>query len=98
MEEDEFRRRLSERGYAEPEVKAYAPGTDGPMHAHEFAVSLLVLDGEFTLARPDGTTTYRPGECCDLPAGAMHTERTGTEGARVLLGKKRPPAEGAPPQ
>ena len=89
MEEQEFREALRAGGFEDGEHKEYAPGTDGPLHTHDFAVMLLVLDGDFTLAREDGATTFRPGEVCELAAGVMHAERTGAAGARVLLGKKQ---------
>ena len=88
MDEEQFRQRLREKGYGEGQFKEFAPNTDGPMHTHDFSVMLLVLSGEFTLARAGGATTFRSGECCELAAGAEHAERTGSSGARVLLGKK----------
>lgn len=88
MNEEQFRQQLREKGYGEAQIKEYAPNTDGPMHTHDVSVMLLVLNGEFTLAQPNGATTYKPGECCELVAGAEHTERAGPEGARVLLARK----------
>jgi quercetin dioxygenase-like cupin family protein len=88
MTEEKFGKRLRENGYGEEQHKEFAPNTDGPMDSHDFSVMLLVMSGEFTLAQPGGSTTYGPGECCELPAGAEHAERTGPSGARVPLGKK----------
>lgn len=88
MNEEQFRQRLRENGYGEAQFKDFAPYTDSPMHCHDFSVMLLVVSGEFTLARPSAATIYGPGECCELEAGAEHAERTGSSGASVLLGKK----------
>lgn len=88
MNEEQFRQTLRERDYGEVQFKDYPPNADGPMHTHEFSVLLLVVDGEFMLAQDDGVTTYRPGEICDLAAGSKHVERSGSSGARILLGKK----------
>ena len=88
MNEERFRQRLREKGYEEGQLKEYAPNTDGPMHTHDFSVMLLVVSGEFTLAQDNGAMTYRPGEICELAAGVKHVERTGSSGARVLLGKR----------
>lgn len=88
MDEPRFRQQLQERGYSEPEFKEYPPHTDGDMHTHAFSVMLLVLDGEFILAHEDGSTSYKPGESFELPAGVVHVERTGAEGARVILARK----------
>lgn len=88
MDEERFRKRLRKSGYGDGQFKEFAPNLDGPMHSHDFSVLLLVVSGELTLAQPGGSTTYGPGECCELEAGAEHVERTGPSGARVLLGKK----------
>ena len=88
MNEEQFRQSLGERNYGEVQFKEYPPNTDGPMQTHEFSVSLLVDGGEFVLAQENGATTYRPGEICDLAAGVKHVERSGSSGARILLGKK----------
>jgi quercetin dioxygenase-like cupin family protein len=88
VSEEQFRQMLRERGYGEVQFKDYPPNADGPMHTHDFSVLLLVVDGDFMLAQDDGVKTYRPGEICDLPAGSTHVERSGSNGARILLGKK----------
>ena len=88
MTEEAFRQRAHELGYRDIQFKDYAPNTDGPLHVHGFSVMLLVVSGEFSLAFEDGTTTYAPGECCELPAEVVHTERTGAMGAKVILGKR----------
>ena len=88
MNEDQFRQRLREKSYGQGEFKEYPPNTDGPMHTHDFSVMLLVVSGEFVLAHESGATTYRPGEICELAAGAKHVERSGSSGARILLGRK----------
>ena len=88
MNEEQFRQRAQEQGYGDFQVKDYAPDRDGPLHTHEFSVMLLVVEGQFALAFEDGTTSYRPGEVCELAANVMHTERTGPTGAKVLLAKR----------
>ena len=88
MSEEDFCAQLQQQGYAEAQVKDFEPNMDGPMHTHDFSVMLLVVNGEFTLARENGATTFRPGETCELEADTLHAERTGSAGARVLLGRK----------
>ncbi len=88
MTEAEFLEQLAARGYGDAQLKVYPPHSDAPQHTHEFAVMLLVLEGEFTLAEPDRSTTYLPGEVLELAADCPHVERTGDQGARVLLAKR----------
>lgn len=89
MTEAQFRQLLHAKGFETPQIKEYAPETDGDMHSHDFDVMLLVQDGPFTLATETGETIYQTGDLCELNAGVLHVERTGADGARVLLGKKR---------
>ena len=88
MNEAEFRSRAIANGFADFQVKEYLSDTNVPMHTHEFAVTLLVTDGEFSLQYLDSKITFLPGECCDLPATVVHAERAGTNGAKVLLAKR----------
>jgi quercetin dioxygenase-like cupin family protein len=88
MSDGDFRAQLQEKGYRDVELKTFEADLDGPMHTHDFSVMLLVMAGEFTLARQDGATTFQPGEVCQLDAGTLHAEKTGRDGARVLLGRK----------
>ena len=46
------------------------------------------MRGEFILALESESTSYTPGEWCELIAGTVHTERTGPDGATVLLAYK----------
>ncbi|MBJ83155.1 MAG: hypothetical protein CL462_09645 [Acidimicrobiaceae bacterium] len=88
MTEDEFRKLLAEQGYEEIRENKYPPDSDGEPHTHEFSALLMVLEGEFILAREDGSETFLVGQTCDVPAGTVHTERTTQLGARVLAGIK----------
>ena len=95
MNGEQFRQRAHDQGYGEVQAKDYVPNRDGPLHAHEFSVMLLVVGGEFSLAFEDGTTNYRPGEVCELAANVVHTERAGPTGAQVLLAKRGPVSSAA---
>ena len=88
MNENEFRRLVDEKGYANVREKAVEPNLDRSMHTHDTSNLVLVMSGEFTLALEDGATTYRAGEWCELAAGTLHTERTGSDGATILLAQK----------
>ncbi|WP_166263519.1 cupin domain-containing protein [Marinobacter caseinilyticus] len=88
MNENLFRQLLRDKGFEAPLVKDYEPHADGDLHTHAFDVLLLVQQGPFTLATEKGVTTFQAGEMCALDAGVRHIERTGSGGARVLLGKR----------
>ena len=88
MTEDRFRQQLQEQGYGEARIRDFEPNLDKEMHTHDQSAMALVMRGEFTLVLEHESTTYKPGEWCELVAGTLHTERTGVGGATVLLAYK----------
>ena len=66
---------------------------DGPRafysdHAHPVETTHIILDGEMTLTQGNVTRTYRAGERCDVPAGAVHAAKMGLHGCKYLVGEK----------
>jgi len=57
-------------------------------HTHAAETAHIILDGEMSLTMGAQTTTYRAGERCDVPAGAVHSARMGPAGCRYLIGEK----------
>jgi quercetin dioxygenase-like cupin family protein len=89
MTEAEFRAQADANGFADFQSKSYASDVDGPLHTHDFAVTLLVTAGEFALQLEDRKATFQAGECCNLAANVLHAERAGPNGAAVLLARKK---------
>jgi quercetin dioxygenase-like cupin family protein len=88
MNENEFRTLLADKGYGDVGVKEWDPNSDGEFHTHEFSALLMVTRGEFRVVLEDEVQTFGPGEWCDVPAGTVHYEQTGADGATVLAGRK----------
>lgn len=61
---------------------------DGLEHTHSRETAHIVLRGEMTLTIPGTCRTYREGERCDVPAGAVHSARIGPKGCRYLIGER----------
>jgi mannose-6-phosphate isomerase-like protein (cupin superfamily) len=66
---------------------------DGPYafyadHTHPVETAHIILDGEMTLNQGNQTKTYRAGERCDVPAGAVHAAKMGLHGCKYLVGEK----------
>lgn len=59
-----------------------------PEHTHETATAHIILRGEMTLTMNSETQTYRAGERCDMPAGAVHSAKMGPQGCRYLIGER----------
>ncbi len=65
------------------------PNSVASNHCHDFDAKLYVLGGEITIARDNQPTTFRAGDCCEVPAGCMHSERVGPEGVAYVSGRRR---------
>jgi quercetin dioxygenase-like cupin family protein len=90
MTEEQFKALAKEKGFGDVISKEYGPNFEEPMHTHEVTVMAMVTEGELTLVLEDGSTTYGSGGWCELEADTLHTERTGSSGATVLLAQKSP--------
>lgn len=88
MTEEEFRSELAARGYGEPTSYEFTPDFDGEFHTHDFAAMAMVTDGEFRLVLEDETRVFTKGGWCEVAAGTVHLEQSGSSGATILAGRK----------
>lgn len=88
MDKRAFEAQLKAGGYTEVETKIYEPKPANGEHGHHFSVQGLVLEGAFTVIQNDQPVTYGPGEIFTVPAGDLHCEAIGPDGATVLAGRK----------
>ena len=88
MNEAEYRKLATEKGYGEPQFQQVEAGPEEDMHAHEHSVFSLVLSGEFSMTTEQGRKIFRAGDICENPAGTLHKESTGPEGGSFLFAKK----------
>lgn len=88
MEQNAFEAELKSSGYSEIEIKAIDARPANSVHAHEFDIKGLVLEGIFIVKEDDRPTTYRAGEVFAVAAGRKHSEEVGPGGARVIVGRK----------
>jgi quercetin dioxygenase-like cupin family protein len=88
MQQDAFETELKSGGYVEIETKALEPRPANTAHAHDHDVRGLVLDGIFIVAQDSKPVTYRAGDVFFVVAGTCHTEEVGTQGAKILVGRK----------
>jgi quercetin dioxygenase-like cupin family protein len=88
IDEEEFREQLRRQGFSRVYIWQDAPGAFYPDHTHEGLTAHIILDGEMTLSMRGKSKTYRTGDRCDVPAGAVHGARMGPEGCRYMIGEK----------
>jgi mannose-6-phosphate isomerase-like protein (cupin superfamily) len=79
---------LRAEGFAHTYVWQDGPNASYADHTHPVETAHIILDGELTLIIAGHSTTYRTGERCDVPAGAIHAARMGPSGCRYLIGEK----------
>ena len=88
MDKAEFEAELRRDGYrlVNSSVK---PNLVAPNHCHDFDAKAYVLGGEITITRDNTPTTFRAGQCFEVPAGCMHAEHVGSEGVALMSGRRR---------
>jgi quercetin dioxygenase-like cupin family protein len=92
MQRSAFETELREQGYAEIVERRMEANALKPEHAHEFDARVLILEGAMTITAEETERTYRAGDTFAISAGCHHSERSGSEGARYLAGRRFPAA------
>ena len=88
MDERKLAEQLRREGFSDTYVWQDAPNAHYPEHTHAEETAHIILRGEMTLTMDGREQTYRPGQRCDVPAGAVHSARMGPQGCRYLIGEK----------
>jgi quercetin dioxygenase-like cupin family protein len=88
MDEKQLARGLKQAGFSHTYVWKDAPNASYPGHTHPTETAHIILSGEMTLTMDAESHTYRAGERCDVPAGAVHSARMGPGGCRYLVGER----------
>ena len=88
MDEKNFMKQLQSEGFSHCYVWQDGPNATYPNHTHREETAHIILDGELTLTMDGETRTYRRGERCEVPAGAVHAAKMGPFGCRYLIGEK----------
>jgi len=88
MNESDFEAKLRADGYTEIETQNLEPRPGKGEHGHPFAIRGLVLAGTFIVTQNNQPTVYGPGQIFAVADGDPHDESIGSDGARVLVGRK----------
>jgi mannose-6-phosphate isomerase-like protein (cupin superfamily) len=88
MNEKQLAEQLRKEGFAHTYVWQDGPNAHYPNHTHAMETAHIILTGEMTLTMAGRTGTYRQGQRCDVPAGAIHSARMGPHGCRYLIGER----------
>jgi quercetin dioxygenase-like cupin family protein len=63
------------------------PGTEYPVHAHKGAVAFYILDGGLSMWIGGEEKVFTKGDYFDVPVGAKHSAKVGSEGVHFLVGE-----------
>lgn len=88
VNEIELRKQLVAEGFAHTYVWQDGPRAFYSDHTHPSLTAHIILDGEMTLTCGGKSDTFRVGDRCDVPAGAVHSAKMGPQGCRYLVGEK----------
>jgi quercetin dioxygenase-like cupin family protein len=78
---DEFSEQAMKNGFEEVLVREWKPNQVLETHRHEFKVSALVVQGDFTLVVDGVSRALKVGDRFELPKFKEHSEHYGPEGA-----------------
>lgn len=84
---DEFRAQSLDMGFQEVLVREWMPNQIVELHQHEFSVSALVVQGEFTLEVDEVTRVLQVGDRFELPKFKLHAEYYGPKGATFWVAR-----------
>jgi len=88
ISESELTKQLRAEGFARTYVWQDGPQVHYSDHTHTGLTAHIILDGEMTLTMGGKSQTFRVGDRCDVPAGAVHSAQMGPKGCRYLVGEK----------
>jgi quercetin dioxygenase-like cupin family protein len=88
MNPAQIEEQLQSEGFQHTYVWQDGPDAHYADHTHAGETAHIILDGEMNLTMAGQSRTYRQGERCDVPAGAVHSARMGPRGCRYLIGEK----------
>lgn len=88
LNEEGIHEQLRSEGFKTTYVWQDAPDTFYAEHTHPTETAHIILDGEMTVISQGKQQTYRRGERCDVPAGAVHSARMGPKGCGYLVGER----------
>ena len=88
MNEQQLTAQLRREGFPHSYVWQDGPNAFYAEHTHPTETAHIILDGEMTLTMGDEPRTFRAGDRCDVPAGAIHSAKMGARGCRYLIGER----------
>lgn len=90
MTEQTWIEQLQAEGFTDVRLCPIPPNRDLPEHTHDEHTVHVVVSGELIITDHQGTTTVRPGDRIEFPAGTTHIARGATDDGTMIIGVKQP--------
>ena len=88
MTDQEWIQQLEEEGYKELHVVPFEPNAVVGEHTHDQATLHVILEGDMTLTDKDGEMQLYAGDRFEIPAGTVHSAKSGPNGCKFIAGVK----------
>ena len=81
-------KQISNMGFSNISLKEIEPNLNTDFHTHDFDAYACVVKGKFILHDNDKEHILNPGDFLAVNANQLHSEKTSSLGATILLGKR----------
>jgi len=81
-------KKITSSGYSNISLKEIEPNLDTDFHTHDFDAYACIVKGTFIFNTNKKEYVLKPGDFLAVNAKQLHSEKTSSEGATILLGKR----------
>ena len=81
-------KKITSSGYSNISLKEIEPNLDTGFHKHDFDAYAMVVKGKFILNTNQKKHILKPGDFLAVNSKQLHSEKTYSQGATILLGKR----------
>ena len=81
-------KKIASSGYPNISLVEIKPNLDTDFHTHDFDAYAMVVKGKFILNTNQKKHILKPGDFLAVNSKQLHSEKTYSQGATILLGKR----------
>jgi len=81
-------KKITSSGYPNISLIEIEPNLDTDFHTHDFDAYAMVVKGEFIVNTNKKEHTLKPGDFLAVDSKQLHSEKTYSQGATILIGKR----------
>ena len=81
-------KKITSSGYSNISLIEIEPNLDTDFHTHDFDAYAMVVKGKFIVNTKKKEHTLKPGDFLAVDSKQLHSEKTYSQGATILIGKR----------